>query len=510
MSRTRRSVASFASALLLQVITLLIGIVSTPLLLKWLGDDRFGAFRSVSDWLGHLKILELGLSGALMPVLASALGQNDRSKVQLTLAVGIRAYCKVVLLMLGAAIVLGCSISHLIPIQKSLTSELQTAYWIGLSGFLMIPLSPFRLLTEASQRSDIVNFSLILQSLIITSASLYLASLGMGLPGQFVAVAVGIAIAAILVSWQSLRQYPGVLLMAFRLSSQTTRPIRSQLQKLSVPTLFLNFSGHLGLLTDNLLIAYFLGSASVVPFVMTLRLFAIAQLQLQSIGNSTWSALADLYFRDELHQFNLRLIQLTRLVATGGVVLIVPILVYNFQFVKLWVGAERFAGWEVSTLGAINVVILGVLSLWGWCFSGTGNVTKIARIGLIAACVNILVGLLATPSLKLIAPLLGTLISSLTVQLWGMLYYLKQLFGVSRSALLQAIVRPFLIAMFYMPGAIWFAQSYPPKGWIELGLSMSFTGLVFLIVVWFTLLKPEERHQWSEKVKRLSPLARFS
>lgn len=510
MSRTRRSVASFASALLLQAITLLVGIVSTPLLLRWLGDDRFGAFRSVSDWLGHLKILELGLSGALMPLLANALGQNNRSKVQLTLAVGVRAYCKVVLLMLGVAIILGCSISHLVPIQKPLTNELQTAYWIGLLGLFILPLSPFRLLTEASQRSDIVNFTFIFQNLFITGASLYLASLGIGLPGQFIAVTIGIAIAAILVSWQGLHQYPDVLLMAFRLSGQATQPIRSQLQKLSVPTLILNFSGHLGLLTDNLLIAYFFGSASVVPFVMTLRLFAIAQLQLQSIGNSTWSALANLYFRNELSQFNLRLVQLTRLVATGGVVLTLPILVYNFQFVQLWVGTDRFAGWEVTTLAAINTVLLGVLSLWGWCFSGTGNVSKIARIGLFAACVNILVGLLAAPSLKLVAPLLGTLVSSLTVQLWGMLYYLKQLFGVSRWALIQAIVRPFLIAMLYTPGAIWFAQSYPPKGWIELGLSISFTGLVFLIVVWFTLLKPEERNHWSKKAKRLSPLAHLS
>ncbi|MBD1847250.1 hypothetical protein H6F89_28370 [Cyanobacteria bacterium FACHB-63] len=45
MPRSRRSINNFASALLLQAVTVGIGVVITPLLLKWLGNDRFGAFR---------------------------------------------------------------------------------------------------------------------------------------------------------------------------------------------------------------------------------------------------------------------------------------------------------------------------------------------------------------------------------------------------------------------------------------------------------------------------------
>lgn len=503
MSRVRRSVLNYASSLLLQSVTLAVGIFSTPLLLKWLGDDRFGAFRSVADWITHLKILELGLAGAMLPLLAGAIAQQNRSQVELTLAVAIRAYCKVLFLMLGAAIVLSFAILHLVPVQQSLATELHTAYWISLLGILLLPFTPFRLLIEASHRGDIINLTYILQSLIITSVSLYLASQGLGMPGQFLAIAIGATVATIFVSWKSLLQYPRTLKIVIFASTQATQPVREQLQKLSTPTLIYYLFTQIGLFTDNLVIAYFLGPASVVPFVMTQRLFAIAQAQVQSVGNATWSSLADLYTKGELEQFNLRLVQLTALVATFGMVLIIPILVYNFWFVQLWVGAERFAGLGVTVLAAMNAVMMGVLSLWGWCFSGTGNVAAIARLSALVGILNISVSLLVTPSLQLIGPLLGTFVSFFGLYFWGMLYQLKREFGASPRSLLTAVIRPLLVTLLYVPCAMWFAQTYPPQGWLSLVVSMISIGLTFLGIAWLSLLNSVERFEWSQRFKQV-------
>lgn len=504
MTRTQRSIASFASSLLLQLTTVGVGICSTPLLLNWLGDERFGAFRSASDWMGHLKILELGLGGALLPLLAIALGRSDRSSVLLTLVVGIRAYLKVTLVMLVGAIALGCLILRLVPIQASLASELQIGYWIGLLGLLWIPLTPFRLLSDAAQRTDIVNLAFIVQSLLITGISLYLAHCGVGIPGQFFAVFVGTSTANVLLAWRGLRHYPNVFSAIFQFSKSPHQTIQQQLGQLSIPTLLFALSGQVGLLTDNLLIAYYLGPASVVPFIMTQRLMGLAQGQVQSIGSSTWAALAELHVKGERAQFNAQLVNLTQLVVSFGLMLVIPIVIYNASFVQLWVGAERFAGWEVNFLAAINTVLLGVFSLWGWCFCGTGNVGKFVPIAVLGASVNFAISLFATPVFKMMGPLLGTFIAFITVYVWWTPYQMKQVFGVSPRALLSAIAGPLLLAVFYAPIAVWFAQTYPPQGWIALGISMSSTAVFFLILVWFTLLKPEERFQWIAKIKRLS------
>ncbi|MBD1847248.1 lipopolysaccharide biosynthesis protein [Cyanobacteria bacterium FACHB-63] len=502
MSRTQRSVINYASSLLLQVITLSIGIISTPLLLKWLGNDRFGAFRSANDWLGHLKLLELGLGGSLMPMIAIALGQGDQAKVRLTLSVGIRAYFKVACLMLGGAIVLGCVILRLVPTQAALTQELQLGYWLNLLSLIWLPLTPFRLLTDAAQRSDLVNLVFIVQSLIITGLSLHLAQVGGGIPGQFLAVLTGTAIASILLSWRGICRYPDTFSMALRPPRPADHAIQQQVRQLSVPTLLFNVSGQISFLTDNMIIAYFLGSASVVPFLLTQRLSALAQAQVQVMGNATWAALADLYADQQLAAFNAKIIYLTKLVVIVGLTLTIPIALYNPQFVQLWVGAEQFAGWQVNVLAAINAVLLGVLSLWGWCFSGTGNIAKFLPIALTGASVNLAVSLLATPVIKMSGPLLGTSVAFITVYIWWTPWLMKQVFGTPLRALVNAIARPLLIAAFYVPGAIWFAQTYPPSGWLTLALSMLTIALIFLGIAWLFLLSREERSQWSRQFKR--------
>ncbi|MBD2081727.1 lipopolysaccharide biosynthesis protein [Leptolyngbya sp. FACHB-17] len=502
VTRSRRSINNFASALLLQVVTVGIGIVSTPLLLKWLGNDRFGAFRSASDWLGHLKLLELGLGGSLMPLIAIALGQGDQAKVRLTLSVGIRAYFKVACLMLSGAIVLGYLILHLVPVQAALTQELQLGYWLGLLSLIWLPLTPFRLLADAAQRSDLVNFVFIVQSLIITGLSLYLAQASVGIPGQFLAVVAGTAIASLLLSWRGICRCPDAFSVALRPPRSATHAIQQQIDQLSVPTLLFNVSGHMSLLTDNMVIAYFLGSASVVPFVLTQRLGALAQAQVQVIGNAAWAALADLYANKQLAAFNAKTVYLTKLVVILGLMLTIPITLYNPKFVQLWVGPEQFAGWQVNVLAAINAVLLGVLSLWGWCFTGTGNITKFLPIALTGSSVNIAVSLLATPVFKMSGPLLGTFVALITVYLWWIPCRMKQVFGTSVRALIGAIARPLLVALFYLPGAIWFAQTYPPDGWLTLGFSMSAIAITFLGIAWLSLLNSEERSEWSQRFKQ--------
>jgi hypothetical protein len=91
--RTRRSALNFVSGVLFSAVTLVVGFIATPLLLRWLGDERYGAFRAAGDWLSQLTILELGFAGALAPLLALALGRGDDSGVLGTLGEGIRASC---------------------------------------------------------------------------------------------------------------------------------------------------------------------------------------------------------------------------------------------------------------------------------------------------------------------------------------------------------------------------------------------------------------------------------
>jgi O-antigen/teichoic acid export membrane protein len=503
MTRTNRSIANLASSLLLQLALVGFGMVSTPWLLYWLGDERYGAFRSTSDWMGYLNLLELGLSGSLMPLLASAMAQGDRQQVELTLATGIRAYLKVVMLMLLVGLGLGALLTQLVPVKLSLQHELEVGYWIGLLNFLWLPLTPFRLITDASQRGYLTNILFIIQSLSITSSALCLARSGFGLPGQFLAVVLGGLIFNSLIIWQGIRQYPDVFLKLNPLSQNAVQGIEQKIHQLKIPTLILNVCGQVGFLTDNIVISYFLGPAAVVPFFVTQRLPMLAQGQVQGIGNATWAALADLYATGKREQFNARLIDLTRLVTISGLTLLIPISAYNTTFVQFWVGAERFGGTGLNTLAAIVGVLHGLLSLWGWCFSGTGNVTKIVGLSAVAGGVNLTVSLVATYFFGMIGPLLGTITAFITVYLWWMPKLLCQVFGTPTSQLLTAFLRPLGLGIPYAIALNLLTYYHTPAGWFGLVTEMGLAAVIFLGLVWTFLLSSTERQYWRDRLQHI-------
>ncbi|MEH2160628.1 MAG: lipopolysaccharide biosynthesis protein [Nostoc sp.] len=507
--RTGRSVVNFATGLVLQIMTLGIGLVSTPMLLSWLGDDRYGAFRAATDWGNYLNLLELGIGGSLLALLAKAVGIGDRQLIRLTLATAIRTYLNIMAGMILVGVGLGCFITYLVPVKGLLVGELQKGYWLGLLGILLLPLNSFRLLAAASQRSYTDNVFVIFQSLIITSVSLLLARARFGITGQYIAVLLGNIFFQLVMCCDGLRRYPDVFTYLGDRKSQL--PIEKQLWQLNWPTLALNFSGQMSLFTDNIIISYSLSPATVVPFFVTQRLTALAQSQIQGIGNATWAALADLYAKGEREKFNARLIELTRLVAVMGLGLMVTIAGYNHYFIKLWVGEDRFGGDGVTILAACNGLFLGLLSLWGWCFSGTGNQPKLVRPATLAAVINFLVSIISTHFFGIIGPLLGTFIAFTTVSLWQLPLLMQEVFGTSLRQLFFAVAQPLAVGLPYGLIVWWIAKSHTPWGWLGLAAEMVLTALIYFAIAWLLVLNEFERKQWSDRLKMLySILGRYA
>src|SRR6476660_5462390 len=113
MSRSRRSAATLATGLLATAVTVVVGMVCTPLLLRWLGRERYGAFRAASDWYTNLTLLETGLTAALAALMAGALARRDRSAVVGLVKAGVRAY-------LGLAVVYGLLMAGLAVLMPHL------------------------------------------------------------------------------------------------------------------------------------------------------------------------------------------------------------------------------------------------------------------------------------------------------------------------------------------------------------------------------------------------------
>jgi O-antigen/teichoic acid export membrane protein len=499
MSRSRYAAWHYISALATTAVTALTGLVATPLLIRWLGQEQLGAWRVATEWMGYVVLLEACVAPSLQALLTRGVAKDDASEVRRAMSVGLRGY----LLLTGLMALVGCGlglfISRLVSIQPALSGDLSWGWFIGLLAVLLVPLNTFKALVEVRQRGYLINLTLVVQGLLTTGLSVLFAHLGWGLKGQFLAGLLGQL------------PMPGLLLVQGLRERQRTgfSPLRTEhdgalwreFLALNSTIFVVTLCARLSLNSDNIVASAVLGPAAVVPLICTLRLVTLAQGQVQAIGNASWAALADLHNRKETALFGERLVEATRLTSVLGVAALGPIVVLNPVFISLWVGPELFGGSFMTGVAATNALLQATFSLWVWCFSATGNVRRLVPMYLLSTAINVAGSIGFTYLLGPVGPLLGTLGAFLTVTLWRLPGHLRDTFGVSTRALYHAMLVPLAWGLVHMLGLHLLTRVVPVHGWPALVAMMSFGGLTSLAGAVLFIFTPADRARWLGRLR---------
>ena len=481
------------------IVMVVIGLFATPLILHWLGDERFGAFQVATDWMGYVALLEFGLGGALMPLIAISEARRDERSVHDLMVTGVRAYAKVAMASVVAVVVLAIVATRLIPVQASYASDLRFSFLIGAFGVFMLPLAPFRALLEGRQQGYWLSAFLIAQSITITAASLILAWAGWGITGQAIGVVAGSAAFNAGLLWLCRAEAPAILIDAARGPASETA--RTDVRKLNAPSFALNLCGRVQLLTDNIVVSGLRAPALVTPFVLTQRLTSLAQRELQTIGGASWAALAELSVQGRKDLFSRRLLELTRLVSVVGLAALVPIVAFNRQFISLWVGHSRYAGDLITALAAANALMQAIFSLWGWCVTGTGQIRRMIPMTIVQTALNLVLSIVFTLAFGLSGPLLGTTAAFLSVSVWYMPMMMSDLFGVPAASLVFSVVAPLALAIPYAAMIVWLVRSYGATGWIGVAYQMVLAASVYLGLTWLLIFGRDERADLLNRVR---------
>jgi O-antigen/teichoic acid export membrane protein len=499
--RTRNAILNFATLIAFTAVTIAVGLFASPWLEHWLNKDRFGAYRVVVDCQGYLTLLELGLGGAVAPLLARAFAKGDEHALRQTMAAATQAYLRVSVASVVVGVALTAVVGRLVTgLSPADLDDLRRAWLVGVLGLLSLGLVPFRMIVEASQKGYRVNLLLTGQALLITGVSLGLARAGWGITGQSLAFVLGTWAFALVVAVAVLRDRPALLRSwATRTDPETRRTLRN----LSVATFLINVSGRASLMTDNLVVGSMLGAATVTTLYFTQRLAVLAQTLLLGIGSATWAPLADLHARGEHEAFNRRLIELSWLLALLSVAGLGPIVAYNRHFVGFWMGPNfAYGGDLVIIVAAINAFLVAQFSLWGWCFSATGQTHRVAGSAVVAALVNVAASVLLTRRLGLVGPLLGTTFASVAVSLWNLPWLLRRVFGTSTRALARAVAVPLAWGVLYAGGLWWLAHHHRPYGQLGLIVEMGLAVLGFAALGGAAiLLNADDRAVWRLRLR---------
>lgn len=509
MSRGRRAAWGFGASLVSAAVTAVVGFVSAPVLLHYLGAERVGAFRAATDLLGYLSLLDLGMGVALAGVLAGGVSRGDADEVRAGLAAGVRFYTRLAAAACGLAAVLAVAAPYLFRGSAGTLAELRVGLLLALPALAVVALTPLRSLADARQRGYAVQLAFTAGTLVGFGASVGLAAAGWGIPGQFAAYSAGIVTAVLLVAADELRRHPdGWAAVAGRVPVPADTAAR--LRGLNRSGFVLAAAARFALQSDALIINFVLGPAAVMPFVLTQRLIQLATAQTLALGSATWAGLAELYHRGETAVFHRRVADVARYTVVIAAAGVLPAAVWGRSFVRLWVGEEFYAGDLVTALTAAAAVLQALAALFGWLFAGTGKPGRLVRWAVANAGLNVSLSVTATYFVGLPGPLLGTAAAHLLVGSWWFPRALRREFGLPPGLLGKAVVGPLLAAAVYggvlavVAETVAVTDLLPGRvgGLVMLGGTFGTAAVGYLLLCWAAVLTPDERADWRDRLRR--------
>ncbi|MBC7430414.1 MAG: lipopolysaccharide biosynthesis protein [Bacteriovorax sp.] len=492
LNRARTPIINLGSSGIKNIITMLLGLFTTPYLIRHIGDSNFGLYKTLIDFFGHFSILEFGLYSTLLGFLVKEV-HTKNGKAFSIVKWGVKSYKKVALTSFIVSIFFSIWFYHRFALSDN-RGDLIISLVLCQAFFIVLPMLPYKAYLEANHKNYIVNWLQMLNSLIFTLSAVAIAYFHSSLTGQVVATVI-----ASYINFKLLKYFANINVETA--SEEFHKDLSSN--KLRVAYFFNELSGRVCLMCDNLIIALFLGPKFVVPFFVTQKLPQLVQTQLLNIGNSTWSTLGAIYHSNDMPLFNKRLIELTKITSVFGSAFLLCIYIFNHAFISLWTGEGEYAGRLFTLIACLNAFFLPILALWGWCFNFSQLVDKISKAMWVQAGTNIILSVLLTKYFGAIGPITGTLITYIFVTTFWLSFLLRRHFNTSLLRLHLSWILPLAFAGFAgklleMNGGL-----IEVHGWFQFAFKGGVVGVIFLSLSVAIFFSKSEKREMIERIQKL-------
>ncbi|MGG2092736.1 polysaccharide biosynthesis C-terminal domain-containing protein [Bacillus sp. S13(2024)] len=173
--RTKKAFYNFCVAIMLQLITIILGFLIIPIRIQTYGSEMNGLLASIGQFLVYFKLVEAGISIASMQALYKPLANNDTSQVNAILSATKQFYNRAGIIF--TIIVVIFSILFPIVTKGEISGFTVTALVIVMAGsgileFLIF--NKYGVLLAADQKDYIVNFIQVIISVLNATISIVL------------------------------------------------------------------------------------------------------------------------------------------------------------------------------------------------------------------------------------------------------------------------------------------------------------------------------------------------
>lgn len=475
--------------------TSILGFIITPFVILYVGDEAYGIYKLIFDWLSNVWMFDLGVSGSFLVTSALYFKKADLNTLY---GDGLKAHLKILPFLFLASTGFYFFVFSIITLDQVTFLEYSIAFWINALTFVAFPLNIFRQYYEVSERVSLINIITIKQLFLTNVFMFVFAYLGFGLIGISLAYASFVILGYLYIYYLASREQGWSIKKLLKSSGKYTKEIT----KTGKSYLFINISQKISFLADNTIIAYFYSPAKVIPFFISQRLASLFQSQIQSLSYTGWASLIDFYNKGDIALFRTKLSEVLKFnfLITSCVFTLVWIL--NEKFITLWIGDKYFIDERFNILVSCLMVVNILNFLIGHILNGTGHIKNQSKAYIFLGVLNLVGSILLTKIMGFHGPILASLITMTILSVFK-LYLVVTIYETSVYELIRIFLPQSLIAMsIILISKIYFDSFYESSWWMLILYSL-FCGLLFTGTSFLLTFSQNEKRLWYSRVEKI-------
>ena len=431
--RAKRSILTYFTQSTSSIILMILSFCATPFILDAVGKTVYGQYRLLLEYIGYFGLLEFGLYSTTRILISESLTQS-KEKVLSVIKYSFIQFIITSLISLISLWTLYYFKAYISQINQISDDQLlPIALYISLI-FTLLPITTLKAKMEAEQKGYLTETASFINKALNILLIIIFIFIKIELHTFFLVLFISHLASHIFIFFKSDISLSDIFKPQLSVKKGTTRS-----------DIFLfDLAGKINLSSDSIILSWFINIEMVTIFYLSQRLVGIVSSFIFGISNALWPALSNMYFNKEWDNLRKQILFSTRLSSYVALFFLIPILYLNSPFISLWVGKEFQAGTTFNIIIVLNCFIQSLMSLWGWLISSTNN-TQLARKNLILSTIsNLTLSIVFTKVFGLIGPILGTLVTSISITLIINIFILRKLFNITVKELLRSSTPSFI------------------------------------------------------------------
>jgi O-antigen/teichoic acid export membrane protein len=374
-ARHRRAVVTGITSGISRAVRIGVSLITIPLTLHYLGNERFGLWMTVSSVLAMAGFADFGIGNGVLNTVSTAFGKDDWNGIRKAISSGIA-----VLTLIGAAIMVTfLAIYRFVDwgnVFRATTSTARAEAGPAMLVFMVcfalnVPLDVVQRAQLGLQQGFLTNFWEIFSSILILVGILAVVHFHLSLT----ALVLAFAGAPVLGTWMNAGYFFGVsrrdLLPKWSLVSRT---VIRKIASLGGLFFVLQLVVAVSYSADNFIIARILGVADVTVFSIPQRMFAVITTIVTMLMMPLWPAYGEAISRGDMHWVRHTLSRTLLSVFAFTTVVSTVLLLFSNRLLFWWVGSSIHPSLPLMLGLAVWAVVSNCGSTLAMFLNGAGMV----------------------------------------------------------------------------------------------------------------------------------------